>query len=235
MNLQSIPLFFFLVVAQSLVFGQDYNVSLIPAELKSYAKVVVREDIRTIEIKSDNDVIYHVKKVFTILNETGEDWAESAITYNKSRKIKSLSLQIYNSNGQLLHKVKEADFKDESYISDYSLYEDVRIKSFKPLINNYPVTIAFEFELKLNQTFILPEWYPQFQDGISVETTEFNLIKPASFKMNYHYWLINQKPVITIEKDKETSKWKLLNLKAFKAEPFSKTYEERLPNLKMSA
>src|SRR6478672_7957502 len=235
MKIKALTLIVLLIIIKYKIFAQNYDVALIPTELKSYAKVVVREDKRTLNIKSDNDATYHVKRVFTILNSTGEDFAASAITYQKSQKIKSLSLQIYNANGQLINKIKESDFNDKSYINDFSLFEDVRIKSFNPSITTYPVTIVLEFELKLNQTFIFPDWYPQTRDGESVQLSEFCLIKPAALKMNYYYQHINLKPEITVEKGEEIIKWQMQNLLSLKPEPYSKTDHERLPNLKMSA
>ncbi len=216
------------------VFSQNYDINLIPKELKTYAKAVVRVDDRKIIINSNNDMVYRVKRAYTILNKAGEDFAEAGVSYNKSRKIKYLSLNIYDKNGILRGKVKSSDFKDKSYISDFSLFEDDRIKTFNPVINEYPTTVELEFELKMNQTFIIPDWYPQSQDGVSVQQASLEIIKDPSFALNYKSHLLQDQPGQTIVDKKEVLTWKVANIMAAKPEPFSIGVEERLPYLKLS-
>ena len=215
-------------------FSQNYDVALIPKELKAYAKAIIRVDDRKIIINSNNDMVYRVKRAYTILNKSGEEFAEAAIGYDKSRKIKYLSLNIYNENGALTGKVKSSDFKDRSHISDFSLFEDDRIKTFNPVINTYPVTVELEFELKMNQTFIIPDWYPQPQDDVSVQQASLEIIKDPSFIINYKSHQIQNVPEIKVVDKKEVLTWKVENIEASKSESYSVSSEERLPYLKLS-
>jgi len=215
-------------------FSQNYDVGLIPKELKSYAKAIVRLDERKITINSSNDMIYSVKRAYTILNKSGEDFTEAAVGYDKSRKLKYLALNIYNEKGVLIAKAKSNDFKDKSYISDFSLFEDDRMKTFNPVINSYPVTIELEFELRINQTFIIPEWHPQAQDEVSVQNASLEIVKDPSFVINFKSHQIQDKPEIRIVDKKEVMSWKVENLPASKPEPYSISKEERLPYLKLS-
>ncbi len=53
-----------------------YDVNLIPKELLPYASAVVRNEETTVEVKDLDNVIYHVKRVVTILNKNGDDEAD---------------------------------------------------------------------------------------------------------------------------------------------------------------
>lgn len=228
---------FFIVFlfSYSLVFSQDYHVDLIPKELKSYAKAVIRQDRRTVIVNSSSDMIYKVKRAYTILNQSGDDFAKTAVVYSKIWKIKNLALNMYNAQGFLIGKVKMSEFKDNSYINDFSLFEDTRIKSFNPIIHQYPITIEVEFELKSNQTFNIPDWFPQYEDGVSVQQSSYEVIKDPSFEVKYKTFGIQEKPEINIKDKKEVLKWEIKNLMASRIEPYSLPKEERLISLRVSA
>lgn len=213
--------------------AQSYDVDLIPKELKSYAKAVVRLDERTITINSPSNMVYRIRKATTIFNQANEDLAETVVFYNKTRKIKSLGLTIYDAKGSLIGKIKESDFEDRSYVSDYSLFEDARIKRYSPAITNYPITIEETLEIRNNQTLSIPEWFPQTQDNISIEKGSFEILKNPDYDVNFQSFGIG-KPQITNQGKVESIKWRVENVKASKYEAYSVNADQRVPNLKIS-
>ncbi len=226
----------FLVAVLGSVLGlkaQSYDVYLIPKALKSYAKAVVRIDERKIIINSPSSMVYQIKKATTILNQTASDMAQTAVFYNKMRKIKSLSLNIYDSRGNLIGKVKESDFDDRSYISDYSLFEDDRLKTYRPTISSYPFTVEEIIEIKCNQTLAIPSWFPQSEDNVSLEKASFEIIKSPDYKINFESFGIDEPQTSTVGK-LESIKWSLENVSANKYEPYSINADKRLANLKIS-
>ena len=226
-------LFLFVWASYMPSYAQSYAVDLIPQELKSYAKGVVRLDERTVIIQSPSDMIYRIHRVTTILNNSGADLTQTVVFYNKSRKIKSLSVNVYNAHGDLIHKAKESDFSDRSYISNYSLFEDARIKSFQPVISTYPITIEENIEIRFNQTLAIPEWHPQGEEGLSVETGSFELIKSPDYEIKYQS-LGLAKPEIGEAGKSQRYQWTLKNVRASKYEPYSINEDLRLANLKIS-
>jgi hypothetical protein len=48
---------------------QNYDASLIPKELMSYASAVVRYSDEGIEVKDLDNTIYHIKEAITVLNK----------------------------------------------------------------------------------------------------------------------------------------------------------------------
>ncbi|WP_442795209.1 DUF3857 domain-containing protein [Pelobium manganitolerans] len=213
--------------------AQSYSVALIPQDLKSYAKAVVRKDERTVIISSPSNMVYQIKKATTLLNQTSEDMAETVVLYNKSRKIKSLALNIYDANGYLIGKVKESDFEDRNYIDGYSLFQDDRIKSYRPVIRSYPVTVEEIIEIRYNQTLAIPDWDPQYHDNIAIEKASFEILKSPDYQIKFKSVALPD-PEINTQGKAESIKWTLANVKANKYEPYSVNEDKRLPNLKIS-
>ncbi|RRN77749.1 DUF3857 domain-containing protein, partial [Pseudoxanthomonas sp. SGD-10] len=218
----------------SSVKAQEYAVAKIPADLKVSASAVIRTDERRITIQSENNMSYGVKRVVTILNDGGDDFARILVPYDKSRKIKKLSLTIYNEYGIAVRKVKPSEFRDESFINDFSLFEDDRVKKFSLSSFQYPLTLELEFEWQLNQTLIIPDWFPQPAEDVSVEHAVLDLVKNVSFDLKYLVKGVDNEKKTQIDDKKELLQWKVENLNAKKAEPFSKFKEEILPSIKFS-
>ncbi|HET8830065.1 MAG TPA: DUF3857 domain-containing protein, partial [Pelobium sp.] len=213
--------------------AQSYDVELIPKALRSYAKAVVRKDERTIIINSPSNMIYQIRRATTLLNHTSEDLAQTVILYNKTRKIKSLSLNIYDANGNLISKVKESDFQDRSYIDNFSLFQDDRLKTYRPVIRSYPLTIEEIIEIRCNQTLAIPEWFPQGDDNVSLEKASFEILKNPDYEIRFKSFGMAD-PAITTQGKTESMKWTLENIQANRYEPYSVNEDKRLPNLKIS-
>jgi hypothetical protein len=230
---KSIFIFIAFLGFTSFLKAQSYDVDLIPKDLKSYAKAVVRTDERVITISSPSNMVYQIKRATTILNQTGEDLAETVVFYSKTRKIKSLSLNIYDAGGTLIKKVKEADFEDRSYIDGYTLFQDDRLKHYKPVILSYPVTVEEIIEIRSNQTLAIPKWSPQSEDNVSLEKASYEIVKSPDYEINFQAFKIAQ-PEKTPQGKMESIKWALENVKANKYEPYSINADNRLPNLQVS-
>ncbi|ADY50640.1 hypothetical protein Pedsa_0051 [Pseudopedobacter saltans DSM 12145] len=214
--------------------GQDYQVKNIPSHLKQEATVVVRKDSRQILINAPDNMVYKFKKAITVFDKNGREYVNFKIPYNKSRKIKSLNVNVYNEWGILVGKVKQSDFKDESYISNYSLFEDDRVKIYTPFIETFPVTFELECEVAMNQTLIIPDWFPQPDEEVSVQQSTLEISKPTTFQINYTGYGLDDKPQIQTLGKREVLTWKLEDLAAFKQEPYSPLLNTRLPNLMFS-
>src|SRR3546814_9910609 len=110
-----------------------------------------------------------VRKAVTVLNSRGEDEGIAYVYYNKSRKINSLEGSLYDASGKLLRTIREKDFKDQSAISDFSLFEDTRIKFYHPPQLEYPYTIVYEYEIKNTNTNYFSDWFPVRSSLLAVQ------------------------------------------------------------------
>jgi len=230
----------FLLAGFSLLSGiamaqQNYDATLIPKELLAYSTAVIRNCDERVEVKDLDNTTYHIKQAITILNKNGDKHAEMAIWHNKSNIIKSIKGAVYNSSGKLLSKFYEKDFEDESAASNSSLFEDSRVKHYRPAIIDYPYTIEYEYELRSKQTLNLYDWEPNPSTGVSVESSTFTFTGKPDFNIRYKEINTPHKVVIsTNAQGLKTYQWQVSNLKSVKYEPYSPNPEQYLTMVKIA-
>jgi len=159
-----IHLFYFLVLTSLFLYPQtgNYQVDIIPEELKKNANAVVRLDEMKINLSSTNKMSYVVKQIVTVLNKEGNSFAINRIAYDNEVKIKTLDVYIYNSTGKELDHIKKKDFQDVSATDGFSLYTDDRYLIHKYIPTSYPYTISLSYEIETSDTgfFHLGIFYP---------------------------------------------------------------------------
>ncbi|RYE36632.1 MAG: DUF3857 domain-containing protein [Sphingobacteriaceae bacterium] len=197
-----------------------YEVASIPQNLKTYANAIVRNQEEFVEIKEADNVIYHLKQAITILNKNGDDFARQIIYYDKNRQIKWIKGAVYNEFGLQKTRFTDKEFNDASAISNFSLYEDDRVKYFKPAGNEYPYTVEVEYEVKQRQSLVLPKWQPAFDTGIAVEKSSFKVICKPDLKLRIKENNFPGKMQTEIIKEQKLYSWQIENIKAMREEPF---------------
>ncbi|MFD0750251.1 DUF3857 domain-containing protein [Mucilaginibacter calamicampi] len=198
-----------------------YTAASIPKELMPYASAVVRNEVVSTEVKSVDNVIYHVKRIVTILNKNGDDEAEVNIFYDKANSIKEMHGVVYDEFGKQVSKFTAGSFKDESAASDFSLFEDARVKHYQPQSISYPYTIEYEYETRSRQSLNFHDWHPMRSRGVAVEKSIFTFINRSGF--NVRYKEINTPQQVEITNSPEGSKvytWKVDNIHAARFEPY---------------
>jgi hypothetical protein len=126
----------FVLIAGNRVNAQsNYDASLIPKDLMPYASAVIRNQNVYTEVK-DGYTFYRIKTAITVLNSNGDNIAHIAIWYDKSNVIKDIKGTVYNEFGKFIRKFSEKNFEDENATSDFSLFEDSRVKHYIPSIGS---------------------------------------------------------------------------------------------------
>lgn len=213
---------------------QEYRADLIPKSLRAYASAVVRTQENVVAVKDLDEVSYQVKEAITILNNSGEQYGYVTVFYDKARQIKSLKASLYDAQGHLIRKVGSGEFQDVSAISDFSLFEDDRVKYFKPQVPDLPYTVVYEYELRLKQTLHLPEWRPQRYGDIAVENSTFTFLAKPAFQTRLREQNLPRPRQETTEKDRTKVTWSVQNLAAHKAEPYSPPADTYLPSVEIA-
>ncbi|MDB5134243.1 MAG: hypothetical protein JWP37_846, partial [Mucilaginibacter sp.] len=211
-----------LVLSTMLKAQNNYDASLIAKDLLPYASAVVRNEEVTIEVKDLDNTIYHVKRAITVLNKNGDDIAYMVVWHNKSNIIRYIKGTYYNEFGKLSGKFSESDFKDVNASSEYSLFEDSRVKHYIPSITDYPYTIEYEYEVRSKQSLTFNTWEPNPETGLAVEKSTFTFICKPDF--NIRYKEINIPGKVNISANSaglKTYTWQIQNMKAVKYEPYS--------------
>jgi len=213
---------------------QNYDASLIPKELLSYASAVVRNEEMKVEVEDLNNTLVHVKTAITILNKNGDQMAELELEHDKSTVIKYIKGFVYNDFGKQTAKFSESDFEDASAWDGFSLFNDARVKHYSPSVTAYPYTVSYEYELRLKQSLEFPQWEPVPDYEVAVEKSSFNFSCPQSFIIRYKESNLPGKVSVNKNSGKTTYTWLADNLKAAKHEPYSPYYKNLMPIVRIS-
>ncbi|MES2652140.1 MAG: DUF3857 domain-containing transglutaminase family protein [Bacteroidota bacterium] len=219
-------LFISCILSSFLSFAQDnYDADLIPTTLRSRANAIIRNEEITVDMRAMDNVVYTVKQSITVLNKNGESSAVLALFYDKSTIIKSVKGEIYTGTGKLYGKFTLRDFTDESAVSNFSLYEDNRVKHYSPSQSTYPYTVTYQYEVLFKQNLIIPTWFPRPDDDVSVEKSSYSFISKPGDRVRIKTQNLQQKVIETSTEKQKVLTWNASNLMAVKAEPFSPNQE----------
>jgi hypothetical protein len=208
-----------------------YPVSSIPENLKKNANVVKRMEEIVFEIVNLKEAVYRRKVAYTILNENAERYAAMVVGYDKLRKVSSFEGTLYDAKGNVLRKAKSKDIKDFSAVQDISLFDDNRVKVLDFTNQFYPYTVEFETEVKYNNTYMLPDWFPQQNEKLSVESSSYSFIAPADYTIRFKAFNYEGSPSFSVEKNKQIKTWKVTGLTAVKRLFASPTWNELTPSV----
>lgn len=200
----------------------NYSADRIPQSLLPYASAVIRNDETTVNVKYPDNVVYHVKRVITVLNKNGDEKADPNIYYDKITTIKYIKGQVYNEYGKAIKKISASDFDDYSVSDGFSLFRDDRVKHYRKAMTEYPYTIEYEYELKVRQSMYFYNWEPQPEPGVAVEKGTYTFLCEPGFKIRYK--TINLPDPASAGNTKDglnTYAWHVAGLKAIRQEPFS--------------
>jgi len=211
-----------------------YDITLIPSHLRSRANMIIRHYEATVDMKAKNNVLYTVTEAITIFNKNGEAYAALNLFYDKNTILKAVKGEIYNDAGILQTRISLRDFRDESAVSGFSLYEDSRVKRYAPVMTSYPYTIFYQYEIIYKQNLIIPGWYPKPADDIAVEKSSFSFICRPTDKFRIKARNLSNNPSLIEGESQKKLTWTINALPATKSEPLSPSPEIYLPSLKIA-
>lgn len=202
----------------TITYAQEFNVKYIPDSLTGNANVVKRYEEMILEIKSPGKYVWHERHVYTILNESGNDFATYKSYYDRFNTIDYASALLYDENGRELKRVKKKDMPDFAAGDGLSLMEDDRY-----IINNfadrsYPYTVDYEEDDTKEGVLSFQGWQPVQAANMSVMYSKYIIIAPSDYQVRYHEFNFAAPPLITEKGNKKTYTWEIRNVQAEKAE-----------------
>ena len=221
-------LFALLIFSFSSVYAQYYPVSLIPDSLKSNASLVIRDEVRKVELKSVNSGIERITRILTILNKEGENMAYLALFYDKNSSVRINEIAYYDGNGKKMRNVKMSEITDSPAFTSSQLYTDSRIKLFRPNQPVYPYTVKYDYETDLSNIISFRPWRPFTAYNVSAQHTLFIFSHPDKIAINKKEINVQIKKSEK-ESDVTTDTWEISNLKSIEDEPYDISLTERIP------
>ncbi len=209
--------------------GAQYAFVNIPDTLLKDAVEVVREEsfYFTVESIKNGRLVY--RKAVTLLND--KSTANTlVIHYDQESKVKGIKARIFDAQGKQVREVEKSEIQDLSAVSNFSIYEDDRVKVLEIAYNAYPYTIEIEYEqdLKGINFCVFPTWNIQGY-AQSVQQGEFVVDLPAGQEFFYETLNIDLQPEVKREKERNVYAWKVRNLPAIKSEPRNPPASKVLP------
>lgn len=197
-----------------------YKVSDIPEELLEGSKMIIRNENFLFHLKSDKSATMEVTYAITILNENGEEHAAFVKWYNKFIKIQNISGRIYNKEGKVVDRVKKDKILDISAIRGFSLFEDARIKAYRPEYREFPFTVEYNYQVEYKGILNCPSWSLYRDYNTAVEKSRFTIRFPNDNPIRYYEHMAG-KCVRKTEAMDSILTWEVSNLLPLRRELFS--------------
>lgn len=211
----------------------NYDAAKIDPSLTKDAVAVVRTEEQFFDFKNIGSGQLDYKIAITILNKAGDDFAEMVESYDKFSNIYNIKAIMYDATGKKVREYKSADIKDLSMISDYSIFEDNRVKRLKFYSTTYPYTIEYSYSQDFKGILSFPSWRAIKGYGISTEKSVYSLQKSPSVKLRY-LASSNLKTDSVKNGDKTLYKWASSNVPAINSEPLSAGFDNVVDWVKIS-
>lgn len=174
------------VICSLFLKGQStWDIAKIPDDLKKDAIIVIRNEEQFLDIKGVNAAKYDYKITATIFSKAGDDFAVMEEVYDKFSNIYNIKAVLYDAAGNKIKEYKNSDIKDQSLLSDFSIFEDNRVKRLKFVSNTYPYTIEYSFSQDFKGLLYFPQWRDIKDFGMSVEKSSYTIQKDKNYQMKY--------------------------------------------------
>ncbi|GGF22906.1 transglutaminase-like domain-containing protein [Echinicola rosea] len=198
-----IALLLFLFLENIVAAQENAGIQLINSKINS---------AETIRLTADYEVFIHVENKIVILNKDGLKDGNIWLQYSDLMSIEEFEGEITDlRTGKRLKKLKLKDFEDVSYISEGSVFEDDRLKYYKPSYNQFPIEVSFEYTEKINGNMYFPTWTPDGKEKQLVERATFELIYPENLGLRYKMENLEQSPSISKNDGEVILKWEFEN------------------------
>jgi hypothetical protein len=218
-----------LVTALSFSQNKEQYLSLtIDPQISRSSNAVVRYEKISVDIQSVEKIIVKTHRIVTILNKEGNRHRNAVEFYSDDSEIQEIEAVLYNSLGQEIKRIKERDFRDESAVSDFSIYEDDRVKFLDYIPLEYPYTLDYKSEVAYSNTAFFPGWMPINNYYLGVEHAEFVILNKANLELKLKKENFEQFDVQTIS----DFHFVIQNIKGIPYEAYGPSLRETLPKLK---
>ena len=212
-----------------------YDVAKISPSLLKGANAVKRLEKVVYIVNDPGNAVYYYKIAVTILDESGDINASWAEFYGRYSAITSVSANLYDAGGKKIKSLKNREIADVSGNSESNLADDYRYKHHDFHHKTYPYTVEYEVEIKQHQLMFMPGWMPVVSPKYSVESSVFEVVVPANYKLRYKSFQYSKEPVSVTENGTINYHWEVGNIAALTDEFAAPEWQKISPSVIIGA
>lgn len=228
-NFYSLFLALQFVMAPQLLWAPAFAANSTVPDLKKKAHAIIESEETTFTVNSTGSGTTLFKTRVTILNENGKEHAKLYVPYDKLSKVDHIKATSFDVFGKKLKIVKSKDILDVSAVSDFSLFEDNRIKIVNLAHTSYPYTVEFEYQTTSSNMLFYPTWQPQSSENVSVAKATFTVVIPKGMKLRYQEERVQEKVKQTSSIKDDVYTWEVNNLIPVSKEAYGPSITEQVP------
>jgi hypothetical protein len=218
----------FLVAARS----QVYNSASIPEELKKNADVVTLVDNTSIDVEDIDKATIKMHKVFTVLSEEGKGALSFSQYCNKYVVLDDADIKLYDKNGKQTAHYKKKDLGSTAI--GEGLVEDGYVAFYRISTPTYPVTVEYNYTVKLKSILNLPGFQLQSAKEAVVQSN-YSIKFPVAINIRYKPKLTSISPQVTDDGKYKMFSWTAKNLAAMEDEDGSASDDSKFPHIDIAA
>jgi transglutaminase-like putative cysteine protease len=210
-----------------------YPVEAIAPALRENAHAVVRAYDEVVTVKSTSQLVKNVHQVVTILGgDAGDEYGVLRVPYDALDHLNYLRGAVYDAQGHLVHQLRPAEIGDQGLgSSGGSFMTDLRVRYADLRQPTLPYTVEFDYEITSNNTLFYPNWQPQDDENIALESATLQVTTPTALPLRYEEQLLPAGAATApmVAGGLTTYRWQLAARPAVEAEPLSPPLSELLP------
>ncbi|WP_066830525.1 DUF3857 domain-containing protein [Rufibacter ruber] len=207
----------------------SYLALAIDAALTKGADAVIRTEETVFTVHSAKSSTEKVRVVVTVLTPEGKEHAQLVVPYDKLNKVDYIKGTLYDASGKKNRSLKASEIKDYSNTSDFSLYEDNRVKVAQADATTYPFTVEYEYQVSSSNMLFYPVWYPLSSPKVALEHASFQVNMPVGMPLRYHERQVPEKATVTQVNHQQVYKWEVKGIAPVEREPWGPSYYELVP------
>lgn len=208
----------------------QYNLAAVPEALKKNAAVITHLYNTEIGIEDVDKATIKVHKIFTVLNEEGKSELLFNQGTNKYISLDEAEIKVFDQNGKQTAKYKKKDMATTAV--GEGLIEDGYVTYYPITATSYPVTLEYNYEMKLKSILNLPGFrFIGSKEGV-VESN-YSVKFPVGINVRYKAKGTSITPQVMEDAKYKVYKWTVKNLPAIEDEDGSGA--DQFPHINITA
>lgn len=164
-------------------FAMSFDTVPVPKEVPVYSTLSQKQSLT---INADFTYTLVDERNLIITSADGLSHATTVLGYDQLNEIESFELEIKDVlTGKSIKKARLRDMGDAPYISNVSVYEDLRYKYYRITAIKYPIEVRIRSEVSSKTNFFLPAWSPMPNINQKVKESSFTVNYPSNLGLKY--------------------------------------------------